>query len=462
MRIFDKLKKADSNTKSIFGNIFGAFAVKGGALVISLFSTPAFMRYFDDQAVLGVWYTVLSVITWVLSFDLGIGNGLRNKLVPAIASGDMEKTRKYISSGYIMLGAVSLLVTIVGLLLSGFVSWNGVFNISQEVIRPAVLLKVVRCVFVGIMTQFFLRIITSILYALQKSAVNNLLSLCTSILQLSFVLLAPDRGSEANIIMLSYAYMFFSTLPLLVATVVVFSTRLKGCFPRFKYFENQLAKSVLTLGGIFFACQILYMLIANTNEFLISNYASPDDVVPYHIYYKLFSLVGMIFTISLSPVWSAITKAIAEGKYAWFKKLFKTLRFAAAAAVIFEFLLIPFLQLILNIWLAEKSFEVNYLYAVVFACYGSVFIYQSVLSTIVCGIGKMKLQFWFYLIGIVIKFGIIHFGSMLFQSWVIVVAANVIILLPYCIAQQISLNRYIKKLEINELQAFDSETDTAL
>lgn len=120
------------------------------------------------------------------------------------------------------------------------------------------------------------------------------------------------------------------------------------------------------------------------------------------------------------------------------------------------------MQLILNIWLAEKSFEVNYLYAVVFACYGSVFIYQSVLSTIVCGIGKMKLQFWFYLIGIVIKFGIIHFGSMLFHSWIIVVAANVIILLPYCIAQQISLNRYIKKLEINELQAFDSETDTAL
>lgn len=64
--------------------MFGAFAVKSVSLCLSLFTMPAYIRFFQNQTVLGVWFTIVSVLNWILFFDLGLGNGLRNMLPDAI------------------------------------------------------------------------------------------------------------------------------------------------------------------------------------------------------------------------------------------------------------------------------------------------------------------------------------------------------------------------------------------
>ena len=173
------VKKIKSNNLNqlILKNTIGAFLVKGAALVISFLTIPAYMRYFSEQKVLGVWYTILSVLIWVLNFDLGIGNGLRNKLVEAIAKNNKHLMRGYISSAYFMVGVLTIIIALTGLILSHFIPWNSVFNISSDLISPKVMLRVVRSVFLGIMLQFFFRLINSILYALQYSAINNFISL---------------------------------------------------------------------------------------------------------------------------------------------------------------------------------------------------------------------------------------------------------------------------------------------
>ena len=89
-------------------NMAGAVMVKGGALVISLFTMPAYMRFFQNQEVLGLWFTVLSVLNWILTFDLGVGNGLRNHLTTAFALNDRKAAQQCISSAYVTIGATAL------------------------------------------------------------------------------------------------------------------------------------------------------------------------------------------------------------------------------------------------------------------------------------------------------------------------------------------------------------------
>ena len=103
MNLNTKLKKVDKDSRNVVLNMVNTLLVKGGALVIALLTTPEYMRYFNNKSVLGVWYTMLSILTWVLYFDLGIGNGLRNKLVESIASGNIKKQKEYVSSAYIFL-----------------------------------------------------------------------------------------------------------------------------------------------------------------------------------------------------------------------------------------------------------------------------------------------------------------------------------------------------------------------
>ena len=441
-----RFRDFNPNNKIIIYNLLSSLFIKGGGLVLALFTMPAFLQYFDSQQTLGIWFTLLSVFIWLLNFDLGIGNGLRNNLVILIAKSETRKTSEYISTAYVLTGILAFLIFIVGYQITNIIDWNIFFNVDKETISADGMQKLVQIIFCGIVLNFFLRTVNVLFYALQKNAVNNLLGLITSALQLIFILVAPKWSDEEGIVLLAFFYMFFLNFPLLIATFYVFNTKLKDNKPNFKKISKEAGKDIMSLGGIFFACQIMYMLIMNTNEFFIAKYTSPDNVVQYQIYWKLFSLVGMFATISLAPIWSVVTKAIAENNFAWLQSLYNKMKKSGIIVVAIEFLIIPFLPFILKVWLGDKAIEVNYFYAVSFALFGSVFIYQSILSTIVCGIGNMKLQAVCYFIGIIIKAIIIHFGINAYNDWIVVVISNFLILLPYCILQQIVLDKYMKNV----------------
>ena len=78
--MFNQLKKIIASNEMLLKNIIGAFVVKGGSLIISVVLLPLYLRFFGDQTVLGIWYTILSILNWVVLFDLGLGQGLRNQL----------------------------------------------------------------------------------------------------------------------------------------------------------------------------------------------------------------------------------------------------------------------------------------------------------------------------------------------------------------------------------------------
>ena len=437
-----KLKLSEKDL-IVYKNVFGAFVIRGTALALSMFMMPAYLYFFEDERVLGVWYTVLSVLTWILSFDLGIGNGLRNKLAESIARKDDTATKEYISSAYWMVGKAMVITCAVGLALLPLFDWNVMFNISPELIGRPTMTYAVGCAFVGVVLQFVLRLISSVIYAVQKSAMNNMLPLGTSVLQILFLLVAPNGTAEQNLRMFSTAYIFFANVPFLVATIIIFGGVLKDCRPRRAYVRKEKSRSVLSLGGIFFACQLMYMLIANTNEFFITQYTGPEMVVEYQIYNKLFTLGSMLFGVALAPIWSVVSKALAENDMVWLRQLYKKLRLFTWAAIVCEFCIIAVLQFVINIWLGAEAIQVNYLYAVIFAVFGASMIYQSTVSVIANGMGRVKVQVVCYGVGFLLKFVVIHFGIMMTGSWIMVVLANAMVIIPYCIIERFALNKYM-------------------
>ena len=450
MNILSKLKKSDENNKIILRNTFFAFLVKGASLVVSLFTTPAYIRYFNNNAVLGVWYTLLSVLIWFLNFDLGIGNGIRNNLVKDFAAKDRESARKTISSGLFSNLVVTAILAVVGLVLISLMDLNWLFNIADEEISRKTLYVSAIFILLAILFRFFLTTVSSIFYALQKSSINNFLMFSVSILQLLFVVVVRFDSAEKALVWLSFSYIFLSNMPIFIAGIVVFCTQLKDCRPSFKFIKKEYIRKVMGIGLVFFICQILYMLIMNTNDFLITKIFSPEDTTYYNFYHKITSIISTIVALALTPIWSVITKAMEERKYEWLNKLYRVIKIVALGVVFLQFAIVPCLQFLFNIWLKENSIQVNYTTAFAFACFGSVFVYSSMLSTIVCGMAKMKLQTICYAVGVVIKFVLVFVLSNVIKDWSVIVWCNTLILLPYCVAQQVELDIYIKKLKKTE------------
>lgn len=446
-KILNKIKNISKKNIDIYRSIIITVLTRGAALVLSLFTLPIYMRFFDNETALGLWFTIVSILNWFLNFDLGIGNGLRNKLVKSLVKKDKVDAKRYISSSYFIISVIALVLGIIFTIIFEYINWNNILNVDSNIIPNSILIKTIKIVFIGILLQFVLRIINSILYAMQKSHVPSIISLITSILTLVIIMILGKEKIEVNIIRLAYANVFATNFPLLIATIIVFAKKLKFAIPNLKFVSKKYAFSVLKLGGIFFGIQIMYMLIVNTNEYLISYFFNPKHVVDYQIYNKLFNLINVLFSILMTPIWSSITKALVEKDYKWIKQTYKKIIFLAFIISLCEFLLIPFLQIIINIWLGKNAIDINYLYALLFAISGSVFIWTSVITTLANGLNKVKSQFYLMILAVIIEFSLLISLNTIFDSWILIIILNIISMIPYCIVETIIINKYLRNLK---------------
>lgn len=451
-----KLLLKNKDNRNLFNNILSAFIIKGISLCISVFSMPLYIKYFDNNEALGLWYTLLSIISWVLICDLGLGNGLRNKLTEAIVLKDTVRCRKLISSTYAILSTAILPVLLFGVVVIPQLDLNKFFNVSSQTVSPDSLKYSFVILFLGICCSFVLKVINSIIYAVQKSSLNNLLTLITSVIPLIYIAIFKSNSIDINLVALSYVHIFAVNFPLLLATVIAFfGTSLKTCRPSFEFIDKGIARQIFSIGVGFFVTQILFMLLTNTNEIIISRVYSSEFVVEYNIYFKLFTIIGSLYMLALTPMWSKVTKDLMEKKYGTLIKTNRVLLLISFVASLTEFALIPFLQMVINIWLGDKAITVNYITALIFAFYGSTYILNVVLTTIANGIGKLKTQMIFYGIGVVLKIPVILLLANLTGNWVTVMLYNAIVLMVFCVFQYLWINRSLLKLQRESLSTKD-------
>ena len=444
MSIFNTIKSIGENSRIILWNTVGAFVVKGLSFVISFITVPIFIRYFNDIKILGIWYTLLSVLVWFLNFDLGLGNGIRNNLVKDISSQDYDSAKRTISSGFFSVGVVTIIVLLVGSFLINNINLGKIFSIDHNALSPEILRTSTLYIFIAVMLRFFLTTITSIFYALQKSWINNFLALCVSALQLLYILIFKFEYAEIALLNISFAYIFISNIPVVVAGIILFCGDMRKCLPSISYIDKKHLKAIVGIGSLFFLCQILYMLIANTNEIFITNLYGAQFTSEYTFYYKLTTIGTMVISLALTPIWSVVTKAQSEGNYMWLNKLYHYIKLFGVGIFILQFLMLPFVPWMMRIWVGENVVHVSYITAIAFALFSSIFLYSGMLSTIANGLTMVKTQTVMFSIGVILKVTLLLLFFKV-TSWNFVVYTNCIVLLPYVISQQLVLNKYFKK-----------------
>lgn len=440
----------DKDERNLFKNIFLAFLVKGLSLFLSVFSLPLYIKYFDNEEILGIWYTILSVLSWINICDLGLGNGLRNYFTKKFYSNEIEEGKKYVSSTYISSFFIVFPIVIICLFGVNYIDWHKFLNLSSDLILKKDICLAIKILVIGIGINFILKNITSIIYAIQKSSLNNIISLVVSVMPLLYILIAPSGTVGDNIINLSIVHIFSINLPLLIATIIIFCTICKKFKPSLKLWDKKIAKKMLSLGLKFFGAQIFFMFLMSTNEIFITKIYSPANVVEYNAYYKIFMSVGSLFMLALTPIWSKVTKDLTEKKYTKIKNTNKVLYLIAIISSVFEFLLVFVLQWIFDIWLKESSFAVEYGVAFTFALFGSLYIFNIVLTTLANAINELKTQMFFYGAGALLKIPVIVLMGVVNTHWINVVLYNCVVLFAFCIFQLIWVEKKINKLIISE------------
>lgn len=414
----ESVVRADKGTRLTFTNVSGSLIIKILTLAIGLLTYPLYIKYFANQMpilevngtwttygaiTLGAWLVILQILSWVLTFDMGIGNGLKNKIVAALNENKKEDIKRYISCSYITNFVIISIVLVIGIIAINFIDFSALLKIPTEVISLQNLRLAFTLAFVSICLEFFLKIVLNIYQALQKETIASAIPLLSTILLLIFVSAVKIESMSNALIVISVFYIFSVNLPLVVLTIVCFTYTLKDCKPSLKLWSFPIVKSIVGLGGLYFLIQIFLLIINSTNRVIISNSYGASVVTEYEPYLKIFSALTMIGSAISMPLWTLTLRADVIRDYVWMNRTKKMALLITIGFAFVSVLVVGFLQVIFNLWLREATIKVNYFKASMFAIWSVTTIASYFASAFSNGLQILKPQLIIYGSGAMLK-----------------------------------------------------------
>ena len=187
MRFFNE-KKSRLHVRSLnlIQQLKRSFLFKFFSIVLSFLLVRFLLKYLEIEDY-GLWAVVLSFLHWIIFFDLGIANGVKNKLAEALSNDQVEEARKYLTTGYLALLGFAIVIYLLVFAFSDFINWKSLLNSSKydnEYLGGLVLI-----VLFFTLANFVLSLINAVFNAIQKASLVVVNQFIFQLLALSVVFL---------------------------------------------------------------------------------------------------------------------------------------------------------------------------------------------------------------------------------------------------------------------------------
>ncbi len=409
----------DLRTTQALKQISYSFAYKAISIGVGLAYVPLLLHYLNSEKY-GVWLTLTSILGWFSFFDIGLGNGLRNKLSEAIAKNNYSLGRKYVSTTYALLIIIFGVLLIVFHVINPFLKWSSILNTTRIDTNDLYLLTSV--VFSFFLIRFIVQLISIVYFADQKPSITNVITTLGQIVSFIIVWFLVKFSQNQDLVLLGS---IISAVPVFIfigVSIIAFSNKYKYLAPNIRQIDFTYTKDLLNVGFKFFFLQICYIIVFSTSNFFIAQLYGPDEVAIYNVAYKYFQIPVMVYSIILSPLWSSVTNAYVLKDYKWLKK---TIKQANIVSIIFSFGVIVMQvisQWVFKLWVGNKVIVPVDL-CIMLSVFTIIQIFLSPYSHFINGTGILKLTTSLTAFGIVLYIVLIFvFGNIFSNSSGVVLA----------------------------------------
>lgn len=383
-------------TTLLLKNIFASSVVKGWSAMVVLLMVPLTLNCLGAYKN-GVWLTISSMLVWIDQMDIGLGNGLRNRLAVYVARNEMGAARKIVSSTMAMLICIVVPILLVLTILIWKTDVYAFMNVNPSIIpelRTALL-----CAVILVCMTFVLKFIGNVYMGMQLPAVSNMLLAlgqtlalvvtwllyCTH--QATFILIiVTNTASPLLVYLVSYPYTFYKRFPQLR--------------PSLRFVNLKSAIELGNLGIKFFWLQIAGIVQFMTANILISKFFTPEMVTPYQITYRYMSLVMVAFTIICMPFWNATTDAFERGDILWIRNASRKMTLITMLIGLTMIVMVLVAPWIYKIWIGDACVIPSGMTALM-AFYIYLLLLSMRYSYFLNGVGALRLQLYMTVMTIV-------------------------------------------------------------
>jgi O-antigen/teichoic acid export membrane protein len=397
---------------------------KGGSILASFLLVPLTINYLDTENY-GIWLTLSSFIAWFSFFDIGLGNGLRNKFAEAKAKGDMTLARGYVSSAYFTIGVVSIGLIVIFTLLNFFIDWTIVFSASPSMQKDLSLLMPI--VFGFFCLQLVVKLITTIYTADQHHSMQGKINFFTQAGSLLLIWIMT-KTSESSLLVFGVIFSAIPVVILLWFNLFAFNKRYIDFKPSIKLWKKEYLKDIFGLGLKFFVIQISAIILFSTDNFIIAHNINLSEVVNYNLTYKIFSISSMILSLITTPYWSSITDAFFRGELEWIKKSMNSMLKISFILFLTLICFFVFFDNILELWIGnlihiEKKLQFLIL------IYFTLSLFLAPFTSFLNGTGNVLIQFYTSIFSAVLNIPLSIYMAQLFGTEGVILA-TIICMIP--------------------------------
>ena len=300
----------------------------------------------------GLWLAISSFANSFYTLDFGLSNGFRNKFTAALSSEKWLEAKTYLSTIYALLSGFALAIFLLFALLSPWVEWASLLNISaQEAIHAQKAL--------GWVTLFFcfklvVSVLNTVLIAAHKVALSSfieLLQIAATFLLAWWFSVEPNLNFDIKVAMLSV----LPVLIYLVSSVPIYNKILQVVRPSFAAIDFSLLPQLLRKGIQFFIIQISAVFLFTIGGFLAGSLYGMEASAEFGLVNKYFSIPMMGFSIILTPFWAGFTDAWVKKDSRWIKNVIRNLLLLWVAYLIFLIAMVYFSEDAFAFWLGKNS-----------------------------------------------------------------------------------------------------------
>ncbi len=382
--------------KIIFKNVSLGVFYKILNMAIVFTTIPLLLNYLEKEQY-GIWVTIFSLVNIVFFVDAGIGNGLKTKLSEALSLKNFKLAKSYISTAYISIFLISVLVLCIGVAGIFLINLQELFNttIAENELKTVLLVTLFL-----VTTSFVLNLYKSFYYANQqalKVEFAMLIYQVTVLISTTILLHYFPRK-------LLFVALFYGSLNILVglAFTFLFFKKNKKIQPSIAAFSKEKVKDLMSLSLAFFGIQLCMIVIFATDNLIITKLLGPSDVTNYDVVYKLFQVAITISVIAQDPFWALYTDAYQKQDFTWIKKTIIRLN---KLFVLFVFIIVGLFfaaKPLIKIWI-QRDLLISTSLILFMAIFVIIRVYGIIYMTFLNSIGKVKLQLWLYIFGAIIN-----------------------------------------------------------
>lgn len=386
-RISGLLMRKDGLTGKYVEQLSGSVMVRVIGIAITLLYIPLLLDFLNEEKY-GIWITLTTIINWIRIFDVGLGNGLRNKLAEAIALDRKAEAKKLVSTSYAILALIFVSILLVILPVSNYLDWNGILKAYQVSAAELKMLTAISISF--ILIGFVLQTVVVVYAADGNSVMGGVIQLVINLICLALLWLAKVFAEKGDLVLLAT---IITGVPLVVYSlfsIYVFAGKYAFMRPSWKAIDLRNSGGLFKLSWQFFIIQITATVLYASIPFVITRFYSPKEVTQFNIASTIFNFPMTVIALITAPVGPLVTQAFAKNDKGWIRNMFNKMSKVSLLISGGVILMVLASGLIYKLWIGDRV-QIPFILSAVVGAYAITNVLSNPYSVFLNSTGNVRI-----------------------------------------------------------------------